>query len=76
MSPLCEDGGERKEGSPMYLRMVGQKERKCNKEQLHAAGPVLCAHWQWQHQAQPGFAWVMMGVNVVVVLHLVQNLAF
>ena len=52
MSPLCEDGGERKEGSPMYLRMVGQKERKRNKEQLHAAGPVLCAHWQWQHQAQ------------------------
>ena len=26
--PLCEDGGEGKEGSLTYLRVVGQRERK------------------------------------------------
>ena len=25
---LWEDGGEREEGSPMYLRIVGQKEKR------------------------------------------------
>ena len=45
MGPLWEDGGERKEGSLMYLHVVGQRERKRNTPSIHmliiAPNPAL-----------------------------------